>query len=103
MKIATVICTILTALVLAAAAAAGVAKFTLTGETLTDETGTVTTTGVIQAGSKTTGNGNTFTSCGYFTADGAYLGQFETAGFASTDATAVESFCLSHLGDRAAG
>jgi hypothetical protein len=74
-------------------------KFTFTGQTFT--TGTVVTTdGVIRAGSKTTGGGSTFTNCDYYTAQGASLGNFQSADFASSDADAVRSFCLLHFADR---
>lgn len=55
--------------------------------------------GTIRAGSKITNKG-AFTTCGYFTIDEAFLGQFASADFASSDADAVRQFCLDHFADR---
>lgn len=75
-------------------------KFTFTGQTFTENGTVVTTTGVIYAGSKTTGGGSTFTNCDYSTAQGASLGSFQSATFASSDPETVRSFCLLHFADR---
>jgi hypothetical protein len=57
---------------------------------------------VIEAGSKRTGGGSTFTVCDYYTAGYAeYLGQFESDEFASSEADAVLSFCVDHAAERA--
>jgi hypothetical protein len=75
-------------------------KFTFTGQTFTENGTVVTTTGVIYAGSKTTGGGSTFTNCDYYTAQGASLGNFQSADFASNDAGLVLNFCLLHFADK---
>jgi hypothetical protein len=75
--------------------AAANAKFTF--ENVTFPNGTI---GTIQAGSKTTGNGSTFTNCGFYDSAGKYLGQFQSATFASDDAAAVRQFCLANFDNR---
>lgn len=69
-------------------------KFEFTGLTL----GTYTDA-TIRAGSKSSNNGQD-TNCGYFTADDAYLGFFDSQAFASPDADAVRDFCVNHFPDR---
>jgi hypothetical protein len=58
------------------------------------------TIGIIHAGSKLTSQGDQFTNCTYDTTDFAFLGQFGSDAFASTDADAVRDFCLEHFADR---
>jgi hypothetical protein len=57
------------------------------------------TAGTLVAGSKIT-NRSQFTNCEYFDANGAYLGMFQSADFATADATALGEFCLDHFADR---
>ncbi|HET7404247.1 MAG TPA: hypothetical protein VFJ62_20780 [Usitatibacter sp.] len=91
----TITTTILACLALAAGiAAAEVTKASFLGVTLPD--GTV---GNIYAGSKIT-NKAMFTQCDYQSVDGKYLGAFGSNTFATTDATALENFCLAHYNDR---
>jgi hypothetical protein len=87
--------TLLGSLLLAAGfAVAGVTKATFSAVTFAD--GTV---GTIYAGSKIT-NRAMLTECDYADSQGQYLGQFQSAAFASTDPDALESFCLAHFVDR---
>lgn len=74
-------------------------KFTFSGVTLTD--GSVTyDNAVIEAASKQTG-GSTFTSCNYYTAGYAtFLGYYQDAAFASSDAATVQTFCAEHFAER---
>ncbi len=74
-------------------------KFTFTGETVTDADGTTVENVTIQAGSKASNNGDD-TTCSYFTAGDAYLGQFRSLSFASDDAATVEQFCIDNFADR---
>ena len=71
------------------------AKFTF--ENVAFPNGTV---GTIQAASKTTGNGGTLTNCGFYDSAGKYLGQFQSASFASQDAADVRQFCLANFDNR---
>ena len=57
------------------------------------------TVGTIRAGSKSVNSGSV-TVCDYYTTAGDYLGMYEQAGFATTDAVAMEDFCYSHYLDR---
>jgi len=82
-------------LLTAAAAVAGVTKANFPNVTFSDGT-----TGTITAGSKIT-NKDAFTVCNYFSsANGAYLGMYQSADFATTDPAALEDFCLNHYVDR---
>lgn len=58
------------------------------------------TTGTIYAGSKLNNQGDQFTNCGYFSEAGAFLGQFGSGDFSSTDPDAVLAFCLDHYDER---
>lgn len=76
-------------------------KFTFEDETFANPDGTVTENGVIEAGSKKTGGGSTFTVCSYFSEGyGEFLGQFESADFASDDPAEVRAFCLANAANR---
>ena len=87
--------TILACLALTAGiAAAEVTKASFLGVTLPD--GSV---GNIYAGSKITHQA-VFTQCDYQSVDGKSLGAFGSNTFATTDPTALESFCLAHFVDR---
>jgi hypothetical protein len=78
------------------------AEFTFEGVTFANPGGGETTDGVIYAGSKTTGGGNTTTVCDYASADGVEsLGQFQRAVFASNDPDAVLAFCVENAVNRA--
>ena len=82
-------------LLTAAAAVAGVTKANFPNITFSDGT-----TGTITAGSKITSK-DVFTSCGYYSsANGAYLGMYESANFGTTDEVALQDFCLNHYVDR---
>lgn len=76
-------------------------KFTFTDVTVTDADGS-TVQVTIEAGSKLTGGGSEFTTCGYYTPDyTSYLGATQSSTFASDDPAAVEDFCVQGFADRA--
>lgn len=56
------------------------------------------TVGDLQASSKVNNKGQ-FTTCSYYSA-GEYLGYFQSAEFASSDADAVLQFCLDNYANR---
>jgi hypothetical protein len=57
--------------------------------------------GVIEAGTKQTGNGSFFTDCDYYSnAYANYLGQYQDATFFSNDADTVKQFCLDNYVNR---
>jgi len=85
--------TLMALLPLASASAANNQKFTFTGVTFSD--GKV---GDLQASSKVNNKGQ-FTTCSYYSA-GEYLGYFQSAEFASSDADAVLQFCLDNYANR---
>jgi hypothetical protein len=94
MKKALVAAVVVSLLAGAGAALAGVTKFTFTNVAFPDGT-----TGTIRAGSKIV-NKVDYSVCGYYTANDLFLGQFETADFATTDPGAMEDFCVLHYADR---
>lgn len=57
------------------------------------------TEGTIRAGSKSV-RGGIVTVCNYYSTTDDYLGMYQEAGFATTDAVEMEDFCLSHYLDR---
>ena len=73
-------------------------KYQFTGVALTDADGSVIQDATIRASSKLTGNGTGDTVCGYFTADDAFLGQYQAATF--TSAADIEQFCVDHFAAR---
>lgn len=101
MRLMLLLAAVVAALTLAATASAANTKATFTGQTLTDANGTVVENATIRVGSKTTGNGNTFTTCEFSSSGDQFLGQFESPDFASSDPDALLEFCSSHFADRA--
>jgi hypothetical protein len=87
--------TVLGIILLGAAFAANVFKFTFPDVTYSDGR-----QGTIQASVKITKNGSV-TVCNYYsTPNDQYLGQFEGTDNTSTDAVVVRDYALSHFTDR---
>ena len=77
-----------------AVAYAGVKKFTFNDVVYPD-----TTVGEIEASSKT--GSKMYTTCRYFSDDYLqYLGRYDSDAFGSSDASAVENFCVSNYDNR---
>lgn len=104
MRLVATLLVVAAALALPVAAVAGATrttqfnlKFTFAGQTFD---GTTITGGVIRAGSKKTGSGSTFTNCDYYTAQDAFLGNYQSPAFASSNPDAVRQFCLDNFAAR---
>lgn len=77
------------------ALAADNVKFTFSGVAFPDGQ-----LGTIQVATKTTKK-TTITTCSYFSdPNNQYLGQFQTDEFASSDANAIEQFCLENYNNK---
>jgi hypothetical protein len=74
-------------------------KYTFTGVTLTDADGNpLYENATIQATSKLVDHDSGTTVCGYFTAEGEYLGQFEAAEWKAADQ--IQGYCIDNFPDR---
>ena len=95
-RLIALVCAVTTMLALAGTAQAKVTKFTFNDVTFPDGT-----TGEIEASVKLT-NKSQLVYCGYFSAGYAEsLGYYEEfTDSPPADASAVETFCLQHFGDR---
>lgn len=96
LKITMVVVLVLALLVPTIIASAKTFKFTFSNVIFSDGT-----SGVIEAGTKQTGNSSVFSVCDYYSdAYINYLGQYQDSTFFSSNPDTMRQFCLEHYADR---
>jgi hypothetical protein len=75
-------------------------KFVFKSVTLTDSDGSTILNATIYASTKITGQSGGTVVCGYQTANGQYLGQFQAIGVSITTGDALKTFCIANFGQR---